>query len=108
MKIINTVQATKNKTAAVRGSTSTPILNQVSPVGSQFTDDSKGCSPKCSTPSARTKTIMLPSHERNAAPTASVWLSALFLFVNSTIKKNARTGGSGISQINVSVVIRPY
>src|SRR5689334_13951841 len=48
---------------------------------------------------------MLPSHERNAAPTARVWLSALLRFVNRTIKKNARTGGSGISQINVVVVI---
>jgi hypothetical protein len=50
---------------------------------------------------------MLPIHESNAAPTAMVWLSALLRFVNSTIKKNASTGGSGISQINVSVVIKP-
>src|SRR5215204_5283479 len=107
MKIINTVHATKNNTAAVSGSTNTPTFNHISPVGSQLMDDSKGCSPRCSTPSARTKTIILPSHESNAAPTATVWLSALLLFVNNTIKKNASAGGSGISQINVSVVICP-
>src|SRR5574342_292602 len=107
MKIINTVQATKKSVTAVSGSTSTPTLNQVSPVGSQAREDSNGCSPRCSTPSARTNTIMLPSHESNAAPTAIVWLSALFRFVNNTIKKNASTGGRGISQINVSVVIKP-
>src|SRR5512135_3215627 len=50
---------------------------------------------------------MLPNHERNAAPTAKVWLSALFLFVSSTIRKNARTGGKGINQMSVSVVIEP-
>src|SRR6266498_3887558 len=105
MKIINTVHATKNNTAAVSGSTNTPTLNQVSPRGNQLMDDSKGCCPRCSTPSARAKTIMLPNHDSNAAPTAIVWLSALLRFVNSTIKKNANKGGSGISQINVSVVI---
>src|SRR6185503_21011313 len=106
-KIINTVHATKNNVTAVSGSTSTPILSHVSPVGNQLMDDSKGCSPKCSTPIARTKTIMLPSHDSNAAPTAIVWLSALLRFVNKTIKKNASTGGRGISQINVSVDIKP-
>src|SRR5512143_1302014 len=102
------VMETKNKTAAPNGSINTPIFNQVLPVGSQLMDDAKGCSPKCSTRSARTNTTMLPSHERIAAPTPTVWLSALLLFVSNTIKKNASTGGSGISQINVSVVISPY
>src|SRR3990172_5944697 len=105
MKIIKTVQATKNRTTAESGSINTPILNQVSPVGNQANEDSNGCSPRRSTPSARTKPIMLPIHESNAAPTATLWLSILFLFVNNTIEKNASTGGSGISQINVSVVI---
>ena len=45
--------------------------------------------------------------ESAAAPTAIVWLKALFLFVNNTIKKNASKGGRGINQINVSVVIKP-
>src|SRR5512142_2686277 len=105
MKIISTVHATKNRTAAVSGSTSTPTLNHVSPVGNQLMEDSKGVCPRCSTPSARTKPIMLPNQERNAAPTAIVGLSHLLRFVNSTIKANARIGGSGINQINVVVAI---
>ena len=37
---------------------------------------------------------------------ATVWLTALLRFVNSTIRKNARRGGSGMSQIKVSVVMK--
>jgi hypothetical protein len=48
---------------------------------------------------------MLPAQERRALPTAIVWLSALLRFVNNIIKVNARTGGRGINQIKVSVVI---
>src|SRR5271157_2168697 len=68
-------------------------------------NEAKGVFPKSGVPMARTKTIIAPSHESNAAPTATLWLSALFRFVNNTIKKNARMGGKGISQINVSVVM---
>src|ERR1041384_2313012 len=98
------VIATKNRITAVVGSTRTPTLNVVLPVGSQATDDSMGCSPKCSTPTAYRKTAMLPRNERKAAPTAIVWLNALLRFVNSTINANARTGGSGISQVRVLMV----
>ncbi len=101
------VMETKNKTAALSGSINTPTRNHSAPVGSQLTADLNGCSPKCSTPRARAKTIMLAIHERIAAPTPMVWLNALFLFVNSTIRKNASAGGSGINQINASVVIKP-
>ena len=105
MKIISTVQATKKIVAAESGSINTPILNQVSPVCSQLSCDPKGCSPKCSTPRAWKKTTMLPNHESRAAPMAILWLSARWRLVNNTIKKNARSGGSGISQMNVSVVM---
>jgi hypothetical protein len=50
---------------------------------------------------------MLPSQESPAAPTPMVWLRALFLFVNNTIRKNASKGGRGINQINVSVAMKP-
>jgi hypothetical protein len=48
---------------------------------------------------------MLPNQESDAAPRAIVWLNHLLLLVNRTIKKKARTGGRGISQIIDSVVI---
>ena len=100
---------TKNNIAAPSGSISTPIWNQVLPVGSQGIEEVNGCSPKCSTPIARKKTTILPSHERAAAPTPIMWLSALLLFVNSTIRKNARMGGRGSNQIRVVVAITcPY
>src|SRR5271157_3537366 len=105
MKIIKTVHATKNNTTALNGSICTPILSQVSAVGIQLANEANGVLPRSGVPMARTKTIIAPSHESSAAPIATLWLSALFRFVNNTIKKNARMGGKGISQINVSVVM---
>src|SRR3990172_8054104 len=93
------VQATKKSVTAESGSTSTPTRNHSSAVGSQLTIEVKGWSPRCSTCKARKKTTMLPSQESKAAPTAIVWLRALLRFVKRTIRKNARSGGKGRSQI---------
>jgi hypothetical protein len=41
------------------------------------------------------KTIIAPNHERKAALTATVWLRALLLFVNNTIKKMPALGWQG-------------
>src|SRR5258706_16210032 len=103
MKIIKTIHATKNKTVAESGSINTPIFSQVSPVGNQGIELVKGFKPKSFLASASTKTIIAPSHERNAAPIATLCLSALFLFVNNTIRKNASRGGRGINQVKNSV-----
>jgi hypothetical protein len=53
---------------------------------------------------AQTTTI-LPIQDRIADPTDIVWLSPLFRLVIRIIIKNANKGGSGISQISVSIVI---
>src|SRR5450759_2150700 len=101
----STVQATKNKVIAERGSIATPIDNQVLPVGSHFTDEVKGAFPKSFAWTACQNTSILPIHARNADPIASEWLSPLLRLANKIIIKKASRGGSGISQIKLSMVI---
>jgi hypothetical protein len=72
MKIINTVQPTKNKTAAESGSIKTPIFNQVSPVGNQLIEDAKGSFANSLALTAFQKMIMAPNQERKAALIATV------------------------------------
>ena len=72
-------------------------LEEGIPVGSQGIEDCKNV--PCQTlplTSAWKKTTMLPSQESAAAPTAMLWLRAFDLLVNSTIRKNASSGGRGM------------
>ncbi len=77
----------------------------LSPSGSQPTEEVMGCSPRCSTPMAAANTTIPSSQESAAAPTPTLWLTALFRRVNKRIRKKASKGGSGISQVSVAVVI---
>src|SRR3989304_1226445 len=105
MKIISTVQATKKSVTADKGSISTPIEKILSPNASQPTEDVIGFSPKCSAPMAAINTIMPSSQESAAVPTPTIWLMALLRRVNNRIRKKANSGGSGISQVSVAIVI---
>src|SRR3990172_940675 len=105
MKIISTVQATKNNVTADRGSMSTPMEKILSPRANHPTEEAMGVSPRCSTPMAAKKTIMPISQESAAAPTPTQWLMLLLRRVNSKIRKNASKGGSGISQVRLAVDI---
>src|SRR3972149_1335027 len=98
------VSETKNSVTEVSGSTSTPIASasvptSSEPKGSHGTQFSMTAWPKCSTSSVRKKIIQLIAHEAAMATMATVWLNPLLRLVNSTIRKNARSGGRGMSQV---------
>src|SRR5258708_18131190 len=107
MKIISTVQATKKRTMAESGSIKTPTLSHVSAVGIQLTDEAKGPVPRSGAATALTKTIMAPSQDKSTDPIARLWLSDLLRWVNNIMRKKASAGGSGINQINISIVMKP-
>jgi hypothetical protein len=69
-------------------------------------DEVYGYKPRCSAVTALANTTILAAQERNAAPTAIKMLSPLLRFVNRTMRKKARRGGKGMSQISVSMVIK--
>src|SRR3989304_10505441 len=97
------VSETKNSVTEVSGSTSTPIASasvptSSEPKGSHGTQFSMTAWPKCSTSSVRKKIIQLIAHEAAMATMATVWLNPLLRLVNSTIRKNARSGGGGGGQ----------
>ncbi len=51
---------------------------------------------------AVTKTAIASPHDSSMAPIATLWLSRLLRFVNSTISAKASSGGSGTSRVRIS------
>ena len=62
---------TKVSITTVNGSTATPILNTVSPVGNQPTSAAIGCSPKCLVDRALNTMIQLNNKESPIANNAT-------------------------------------
>lgn len=113
MKIISTVQATKNSITAVSGSTMTPTFNHVAAVGSQLMDDAMGEAASPLVVTALMNTTMLATKESPAPASATLWLARLDRLAKSTINANPSRGGSGINQrsefiVNMVLVHQPF
>jgi hypothetical protein len=81
---------------AVSGSTSTPIFNQVEPVGNQLMAAVKGSAARLDVVTALIKTTILAIKDNPAPIKATEWLVFLERWLKSAITTNASNGGNGI------------